>query len=72
VTDQLGWTDCPLCRARVQVLTDERTGDEVVADAWPSVHGSIERRSIPRRTCLVHDERKPGRYRLHVETCGRA
>lgn len=70
----LATTSCDRCGARVLVLelVDEhrqRTGERVVVDPLPSLHGFYERVSLTEPLAVERDLRKPRWYRPHHEHC---
>lgn len=66
---------CPRCGDPVLVLDvvdDHRqpTGEQVMLDPVPSLHGYYQRPSLYERIAVQRDDRRPGWYRPHLEHCG--
>lgn len=70
----LGRGVCPSCEAPVLVLdlvdaTGAATGERVVLDPHPTLHGFYRRAHLLEHTATELDDRRPGSYRPHHETC---
>lgn len=65
---------CPDCGVRVATYTvvdldGTPTGETVVVDRVPSLHGYFRRTSLPRGEVVETDTRAAGLFRPHHETC---